>query len=209
MGRISKGLMTGVSGRVGAVIVSSWRGIPYMKAEYKKRTKKISAKEKANRRKFKAAQEWLSPLVGYLRVGFKDYSPTVQGFIAAKSYLMKNAMNEEGVIDPALVKVSFGKLPNPSNINVKVTENGFLEFTWDVASVKGGHGRAQAMLLAYDVKKGSATHLTAGDFMYSGSGILETYIERGIGVRCHVYIAFVSEDRSSQSNSIYLGEIEF
>src|SRR6516164_6960381 len=115
MARIYHSLLNGVSGRFGNVVSSSRNGVAYLKSAHKKRTKKISIKEKANRRRFKLAQEWLKPVTQFVRVGFKGYSPTVQGFIAAKSYLMKNAMDANGTVDPTLARVSFGTLSNSGN----------------------------------------------------------------------------------------------
>lgn len=37
------------------------------------------------------AQAWLRPVTQFVREGFKEYTPTVEGFLAAKSYLLKNA----------------------------------------------------------------------------------------------------------------------
>ena len=207
MARVQPGIMGAVSGKVGNVIGSSWKGIPYLKAAHSPRTKKISAKEKANRQKFKAAHEWLSPLIEFLRQGFKGYTPTVEGFIAAKSYLLKNAIDAKGKVDPALAKVSFGSLSNSDNIKVKSTQDGHLQFTWDTTPVKEGYGRDQIMLLAYDIKNGNAFLTVAGEFRESGSAILEPFFKKGTS--CHVYISFVAHDRSRQSDSVYLGEVWF
>jgi hypothetical protein len=207
MARISKGIMGGLSGRIGPVIASSWKGIPYLKSEHSKRTKKISAKEKANRQRFKAAQEWLTPLLEFVRQGFKGYSPTVEGFIAAKSYLMKNALGADGSIDPALMKVSSGKLSLSENINVKAARDGVLQFTWDTGDVKDGYGIDQVMLLGYDIKNEIALYTIAGEFRKTGSAVLK--VPRRKGGSIHVYLAFVAYDRSRQSDSVYLGEIRF
>src|SRR4051812_43503132 len=96
MGRLINGINGHIQGKVGAVIGSSWKGIPYVKGPYKPRTKKISKDEKNNRSKFAKAHYWLKPLVEFVRIGFKGYTPLVEGFIAAKSYLLKNAFEGTG-----------------------------------------------------------------------------------------------------------------
>jgi len=59
MGRFTNGINSPIQGKVGTVVGSSWKGIPYVKSAYKKRTKKISKKEAGNRSKFGEAQFWL------------------------------------------------------------------------------------------------------------------------------------------------------
>lgn len=59
---------------------------------------------------------------------------TARGFIAAKSYLLKNAMSGTApnfFIDPALVKVSYGNLELPQNITVAKADDDHIQFTWE------------------------------------------------------------------------------
>ena len=136
MGRLISGLNGPIQGKVGTVIGSSRNGIPYIKGPYQKRTSRVSKKELANRKKFAAAQAWLAPLLDFVREGFRGFSQRSQGFIAAKSWLLKNAFVKDGDrlrIDPALVKVSSGDLRNPENIAVSLTETWDLKFTWNPA----------------------------------------------------------------------------
>src|SRR5690606_22476388 len=98
------------------VVGCTWKGIPYMRALPKKRTSKLSEAEIANRKRFGDAQIWLKPLLSFVRIGFKGFSPTVEGYVAAKSYLLRNAMEGEYpdfTINPAKMKLSYGNLPLP------------------------------------------------------------------------------------------------
>ena len=207
MAKVSGSILGPLKGQVGPVVASSWKGIPYLKSAHGPRTKKISKKERANRQRFKLAQEWLGPLLYFVREGFRGYSPTVEGFIAAKSYLLKNAMGPDGKIYPALMKVSFGDLSLSENIKVKPTAEGDLQFTWSTAAVKPGHGRDLSMMLVYDIKNERAFSDIAGAFRESGSALMKLSAPKGYNV--HVYFAFVSNDRKRQSDSIYLGEVSF
>ena len=210
MGRLVSGINGPIQGKVGTVIGSSWRGIPYVKGPYKKRTKKISKKEKANRNRFTVAQYWLTLLTDFVRQGFKGYSLKSQGFVAAKSYLMHNAMkrDDEGYsIDPALVLVSFGDLPLSSGIVVEKGNDGVLHFSWDTSSVEGGIGEDQVMLLAYDIENKKVKHNITGQFRKNGHDSLNP--DAKPGSTYHLYMAFTAHDRSRQSNSVYLGAISF
>lgn len=206
MGRLVNGLNGHVSGKVGSVVGSSWKGIPYVKARYKKRTTKITKTEAANRSRFGAAHYWLKPLTDFVRHGFKGYTPTVEGFLAAKSYLMKNAM-QGADIDPALMLVSYGELQLAEDIAVEKSGAGHLKFTWDTDISGNAHPRDQVMLLAYDIAHETAFYTTTGQFRSVGEDILEVDGRRGRTY--HIYFAFTAPDRTMQSNSVYLGTLKF
>ncbi|MDP4261788.1 MAG: DUF6266 family protein [Bacteroidota bacterium] len=207
MGRFINGINGPVTGRVGTIIGSSRNGVAYVKGPYKKRTKRISKKEKANRDRFAMAQLWLQPILGFLRQGFKNYSERSEGFVAAKSWLLKNSFEEDGTairINPALVKVSFGDLPVANNITVSQPSPGQLKFTWDVSIVEGASPSDQVMLLAYDIENSQASFTITGQFRNTGSDILP--VPRTRKRTYHLYAAFVASDRERQSHSVYLGE---
>ena len=208
MGQLISGINGHIRGKIGTVIGSSWKGIPYVKGPYKKRTAKVGINEAGNRNKFSMTHNWLKPLLKFVRVGFKGYTPRVEGFNAAKSCMLLYAF--EGVapdwqINPALAKLSFGTLPLSNNIAVEKTALGQLTFTWDTAFVQDGHAKDQAMLLAYDVEHAKAYYTTIGQFRSAGTDILNT--DPTPGKTWHIYFAFSAADRSRQSDSVYLGTI--
>ncbi len=206
MGRLSNGVHGALQGKMGQMIGSSRNGIPYVKGLYKDRTKTVSEKELANRKKFALAQSWLKPLLDFVREGFRGFSQRSEGFIAAKSWLLKNSFiqNASGMsIDPALVKVSFGDLYLPENLSVSQTDTGDLKFTWDPV-YKNGSGYDQLMVLAYDLERGYVQFNTTGQFRSTGTDMLK--LERSRGKNFLVYAAFNAADRSRQSDSVYLGE---
>ena len=211
MGKLINGINGPFTGKVGTVVGSSWKGEYYIKAKYKKRTPHISDKEKGNRSKFSMAQFWLKPLLDFVRVGFKGYSQLSEGFVAAKSYLMKNAMEGSGaetIINPALVKVSYGDLPLSENIAVKLIPGNQLQFTWNAAADLDLRAKDQVMLLAYDAEHQNDSYVAwtiTGQFRSAGSDILKLPEETGHTYQ--VYAAFIAADRTKQSNSVYLGEV--
>ena len=207
MAKVSDGLLGPLSGKIGPMIASSWKGIPYFKSVHKPRTTNISDKEKSNREKFKQAQAWLKPLLEFVRQGFKGYTKTVEGFSAAKSYLMKNALDAEGRIDPSKVKLSWGNLALPDKISVERIDTQKLQFNWEPTYGKEASDRDQVMLLAYDIKNAKANFTIAREFREAGMAMIDSPCDAGAS--CHVWLAFVAADRRSQSDSIYLGEVQF
>ena len=210
MGRFINGINGPIWGKVGTVVGSSRNGIPYLKAKSKGRTPTVSDRELFNRKKFAAAQAWLKPLKEFVREGFRGYSQRSHGFIAAKSWLLKNAFvkDDKGLrIDPALVKVSSGNIALPEDLSVKLLENGELKFTWNPVYKDKVNGEDQIMMLAYDIELVEVLYKTTGQFRKTGSDTLSLAGNRGKnGKNYHVYAAFNAADRASQSDSVYLGE---
>jgi hypothetical protein len=220
MGRFLNGPNGPFVGKVGKISGSSINGRPYIKGPYKKRTKKVSQDELNNRGKFRMAQKWLSPLVEFVRAGFKGYSEKCQGYVAAVSHLLKNSFEGEQpniYINPSLVKVSYGNLPLPPNISVAKAvvivneeEKDVLRFTWDPKPIEGINQADQVMMLACQGIPESSletrwyNYNTTGQLRSAGTDTLELY---GPGTY-HVWCAFVAHDRSRQSDSVYLGTID-
>jgi hypothetical protein len=206
MGRLVNGIYGPIVGKVGPVVGSSINGRPYIKVRRYKRTGVVSDKELANRQKFAVAQAWLRPLVNFVREGFKGYSPQAQGFVAAKSHLLKNALKgvaPDFYVDPSLVKLSYGNLELPENITVEKSGNTEITFTWDTR-----HGREatlcdQVMMVAYDIENQHSVDSAFGEFRHKGTA---TY-KLAAGHAWHIWFAMNAHDRSRQSDSIYLGEI--
>mgnify|MGYP001055237429 CR=1 FL=1 len=191
-------------GKVGTVVGCVWKGIPYMRSKGRPRTSEPSEKEQTNRSKFKTAHTWLQPILDYLRVGFAGYTPTSEGFNAAKSYNLRNAMSQ-GYIVPDLVKVSYGDLPISADLGVEFQDNK-LHFTWSPAYIPETSNKDQAMLLAYHPESRTVIYDVNGSFRSMGGQIMDTY-KAFLGQTVHVYAAFLSADRSRQSDSKYLGAV--
>lgn len=208
MGRIPNGINGPIVGKVGTVVGSSWKVEPYLKGPYKKRTKRVSQKELANRHKFGLAQEWLRPITNFVREGFKGYAERVEGFIAAKSWLLKNAIEGEGFnirINPALMKVGHGDLPLSADITASVNDDLYLQFTWDTSRVEGGSPQDQVMLMAYNIQRKFSYRVLFGQFRSAGKDGFS--LGPAKGETFHLYLAFIAADRSRRSDSVYLGAI--
>ena len=207
MARLNNGVYGPISGKLGPAIGATWKGQPYLRSRPRKRGKKRGAREKLNQDKFSQAHYWLQPLLPYVRIGFRGYSSTVEGFNAAKSFCLKHAFTGEAAarqIDPSLVQLSYGDLPLPINIKMKRSGDYFLQFSCDKKN-NGVNNNDQAMLLAYDSETGQNKMQLTGQFRLSGADELE--LPQIKKQNYHVYIAFIAHDRSRQSNRVYLGKV--
>ncbi|WP_146186574.1 DUF6266 family protein [Pedobacter sp. HMWF019] len=208
MGRLKKGMNGPISGKVGTVIGSSWRGIEYMKS-LPNRKVKFSKAELLNQEKFKLTQAWLKPIKNFVNKSFKNENKKLEGYYGAKSYISKNALvvDSDGVhIDPSLMKVSMGTLANSENITVIQETPKTLKFTWNPEPLPDTSLKDQVMLLAYDVANEQVRFTTTGRFRSDGSDELEI-LAGSTGRTLEIYAAFNSADRQRQSDSIYLGSL--
>lgn len=208
MAKYEFGINGPFSGKLGTVVGCTWKGIPYMRSLPKKRTKKISPAEAANRQKFKVAQLWLKPLTPFLRIGFKGYQERVEGFSAAKSFLLKNALElveTEYKVNPEKALVSYGNLASADDAAIGFNGDQ-LQFWWPSDNLSKLRARDQAMLLAYCLEEKQAVFETHGAFREEGADTL-TLPSNFKGKSILVYLAFVDADRENQSMSVFLGEV--
>ena len=194
-------------GKVGNQVFTTWNGIEVVKSA-PIRTAPFTEKQLQAQYVFKLTQDWLTPIVPFLKIGFKGYTQTNQGVTAAKSYLTHNALTKAGyesTIDPSKMLVSYGALPLPGNIAVELTAEKDLVFTWDPSVTRGMSQRDQALLLAYNVEGADEVSNLGDHFRKEGTASIS--LAKKKPGNYHVYLAFVAEDRSRQSNSVYLGSV--
>ncbi|MCS3797502.1 DUF6266 family protein [Niastella sp. OAS944] len=94
MAKFNDGINGSFKGKVGTVVGATWKGIPYMRSLPDPRISEPTKGEMKNRKKWALSQSWLQPITQFVRIGWKGYSQKSEGFIAAKSYLMKNGFEE-------------------------------------------------------------------------------------------------------------------
>jgi hypothetical protein len=207
MAKMKAGIMGAFSGSIGPVTGSSWYGIPYMKIKHKTRRKSGSEKEKNTHSRFAMVHAWLKPLLAVVREGYKNHSLTSRGFNAAKSYVLMNAVEgtaPDFFINPALVKLSSGTLPLSTGITVEKSGPAEIKFTWDKQTPRDAHHADQAMLIAYDIEGKESNSNLYGPLRETGVATKKL----PEGKTYHLWLSFIAHDRSRQSDSVYLGEME-
>lgn len=207
MARIKNGILGGFSGKVGSVVGYGIGDESYIRS-IPKYPKKFTAKELVNQSKFKLVNDYLKSFRELLKVGFKNHYTKTGGLRAAVSYTMKNALLQQGdnfSIAPELIKISGGELPQALNVVVSLFSKDTLIISWENASRSNWYD--QLILLAYDAKTADSISL-----IYDGPLRKEKQLELKLPLALQntsldIYIGFIAPDRSSQSNSQYLGRI--
>lgn len=209
MGTIKKGIIGGFAGKVGPVIGSSWKGIPYMKTRPEKVANPRTAGQLDHRGKLVCTIRFLSPLKQFLKAGFCELAVRMTEFNAAMSYNYHHAVSgsyPEFVIDYPRVLVSRGTLAGALNPQVKA-EEGQLTFTWqNNADNIEVMDTDRVLLLAYHPGRQKAVYLIGGntrDVGFQQLPIPSLFQEEEL----HCYLAFQNMEMTSASNSQWLGSI--
>ena len=95
MARMKKGITGGLSGSIGPVVASSWKGIDYLRAQSSKNKKKRSTAQLMQRAKFALAANFMSNLNDLLTISFQDFAVGMTARNHATSYTIHNAVYGE------------------------------------------------------------------------------------------------------------------
>ncbi len=208
MGTISQGILGGVSGKVGNVIGGSWKGIDYLRIMPASVANPQTPAQMDQRSKFVKVLNFLQPLVGFLRVGYKLYAIKMTQFNSAMSYILKNAVAgtyPNYVIDYANVLVSRGTLTKAEGTALTSPLANQVVVTWNDNS---GTGDAKAtdktLLVVVDENNGESVYDIDGAIRSAGT-LTFNVPSNFSGDEVHVYLGFKSEDGLSVANSTYVG----
>ena len=205
MARIKNGLLSGI---IGDFVGYQVKGKQFMRRRPVRKAEPSEALLLSNHM-FALAAQWVKPLLPFVRIGFRNYNENFEGYNAAVSVIRLEALQKDGYnswIDPAKARVSHGSLPLPTGLQAQLQPDGRIDFSWDPSGVSGCSPRDRVMLLVYNVGKKFAVPQTFGNIRHAGSDSLQ--LPPDVTGTFHLYAAFIAEDLSRQSNSVYLGEVE-
>lgn len=153
MAKFINGAIGTFSGKVGSIIGSSWRSIPYMRGLSKKRTKPFSEAQLAQQQRFGIMGEFLLPLKGLLEIGLAnvdDSRATIFNRAMALNLPAVTGTYPDFAIDYAQVKFSKGALPPLRNATVTLDPDVVI-VNWN-PSVRRftGHGDDEVYVLLHD-----------------------------------------------------------
>lgn len=208
MGTIKQGILGGFSGKVGTVIGGSWKGISYMRSQAQSVKNPRTEAQMEQRGKFAITLAFLKPITAYIRTGYKNYANKQTAFNAAMSYICKNAISgtfPEYELDYSQALVSRGSL-TPAEDGTATAADGKITFAWlNNSGVGNALATDLAMPLVLNKDKDEAVFNTASVNRSVGSVDVNLPAD-WVGDQVEVYLAFVSADGKSVSNSVYLGE---
>jgi hypothetical protein len=208
MGKIGRGILGGVSGKVANVVGGRWKGIDYIRAKPLSVANPRSVLQVNQRTKFALVLRFLQPNLNFVKIGYKNYAVKKSQFNSAMSYILNNAIigvSPDFVIDYSLALVSRGNLSPALNPVFDLTTPGQVQFSWDDNSSYGNANASdKAMVLAYNPLKGESIYQTEISIR---EDLSQTVIlpNSYAGDEMHMFIAFMTADDVLVSNSIYIG----
>lgn len=207
MGKISQGILGGLSGKVGNVIGGSWKGIDYIRIKPTSVANPRTPGQVNQRNKFSATIEFLQPNKEFLNVGYKAFAIKKTAFNSAMSNVLSNAITGTApnfIVDYSLALLSKGNLSTPLNGSVDLATANQVTFNWDDNSADGNADTTdKSMVLAYNPSKKESIYILDGAARSITSQLL-TLPTSYSGDTIQLFMAFVSEN-GVVSNSVYLG----
>ena len=207
MGKISQGILGGLSGKVGNIIGGSWKGIDYIRIKPSSVANPRTPGQVNQRNKFSATIEFLQPNKDFLNVGYKAFAIKKTAFNSAMSNVLSNAITgiaPNFTVDYSLALLSKGNLSTPLNGSVDLATANQVTFNWDDNSADGNADTTdKSMVLAYNPSKKESIYILDGAARSITSQLL-TLPTSYSGDTIQLFMAFVSEN-GVVSNSVYLG----
>jgi hypothetical protein len=212
MGKITKGILGGVSGLVGTVIGASYRSIDYIRSRPKKSGKTPVQSQIDQRVKFALIIGVISRVKVFVEQGFKPKSKYLSPVNTAVQYNLNNAItgvSPDFSIDFSKLLISNGNLASVADFDLIPVAEGNVTITWDTddrdfgPDEKAIRAKDSARLVLYN-EDADAFLLTG--YIARSVGKIDTRAPRArAGNTVHAFLFFVAEDGKSASTSEYLG----
>jgi plastocyanin len=162
------------------------------------------------RAKFALTLNFLKPMNGLLRTGWKLYAHRQSPINAAMSYTLANAIAgtfPDYTIDASKVYVSRGSLTPAANATATAAAGRTVTFAWDDNSgTSAAKETDKALIAVVNPAKSEAVFDAAGAERSAGTQSVNLPAD-WVGENVEAYIGFISEDGKDVANSVYLGSI--
>lgn len=198
-----------LNGKVGQVVGFTWKGIPVIRV-LSKISNPRTDKQETQRQKWAVTMRFLQPLSGFLEVGFREYAVGMTGINAAMQYNIKNALTgtyPNIAIDYPNARVAQGTLASALNQVASSTVAGTVKFDWeDNSSELKASTKDKTLLVIYNPSQNQA--VTVNELAERADGTQTVTVPNSFSgdlVQC--YMAFITEDGQTVSNSAFAGAV--
>lgn len=218
MARIKKGILGGVSGKVGNVVGGNWKGVDYLRSLPTEVRNANTVLQKSQREKFRVLIGFLQPMKQLIRIGFKPATGRLTAFNAATSYNYYHALAgdyETGFeIAYSEARLAIGELVTITGLTAESTEAAMLSLGWTNNSAAAGAASTDILYVAvYNPLKNHAVVRINAAERTDGSASIELPSNYS-GDTVHVYTGFIAAEvligtatRERVGESVYAGAI--
>jgi hypothetical protein len=217
MGIIKQGILGGLSGKVGNVVGSSWKGINYLRALPTKVANPNTVGQRITRTKMSLVINFLKTCTAFIRFGFSGFALKMSAFNAATSFNFRIAVGNDYPnqgLDFSSVKVTRGNLPGAVNATSLAAGPGKVSIGWDDNSSQGNASDVDTpLLLVYCPDAGSSVYRMQTGARSDGNAVLDVPADfTGKEVHCYLGFANMAEVVTSKlrdciSDSTYAGSV--
>ncbi|WP_207510793.1 DUF6266 family protein [Longitalea luteola] len=209
MAQVKQGPLGNVSGKIGNISFSSWKEKTVVKGRPSKSKKPATQKQLEQRLKMAVANQFMRTIKEVVTLGYRDLTVKMTGYNASVRNLLKNALSgnhPDYTIDYSLVEICRGEIRQLFKADASSAKTDTVTFTW---TTKSGVGRSRpgdkAILVAYCEAMKVSAYTVEGPPRSAGTADLE--LPGFSGQTVHTWVAFISEDRSDVSDSVYAGKV--
>ncbi|WP_205513387.1 DUF6266 family protein [Longitalea arenae] len=209
MAQVKQGPLGKVSGKIGNISFSSWKEKTVVKERPSKSKKPASKKQQEQRLKMAKANQFMRTIKEVVTLGYRDLTVKMTGYNASVRNLLKNAVVGEYPdysIDYSLVQICRGEIRQIFKPVASSAKTDTVTFTWTTSS---GVGKSRpgdkAILVAYCEAMKVSAYTIEGPPRSAGTADLE--MPGFSGQTVHTWVAFISEDGSDVSDSVYAGKL--
>ncbi|MEO7045294.1 MAG: DUF6266 family protein [Ferruginibacter sp.] len=199
----------GVTGVVGTVVISSWKGIKYMKARGHVSKKPPTEMQLQQQAKISLVSKFVYSMKALLEKSFIGYAVKKTGTNAAFSYNFKNCIAGAYpalLIDYSLALVSRGDLPNATDVVATAGAGGQVQFTW---TDNTGTGQAKGSDKCIGVIHCAALNITmysnGDETRQAGSLLLDAH--QLTGKTIETWLVIIASNGADAANSVYTGQL--
>ena len=209
MGKIGRGILGGVSGKVANVVGSRWKGIDYIRAKPQSVANPRTLLQVNQRTKFALVLRFLQPNLNFIKIGYKNYAVKKSQFNSAMSYILNNAITgafPDFSVDMSKVLVSRGNLTGAANA-LATSADGAVSISWEDNTGSGTAVQTdKALIVAINPARAEAVYETAGSQRSTGAHEIAVPAD-WLGESIEVFLGFITEDGKEVANSVYLGSV--
>ena len=208
MGITQLGILGDISGKVGPVVGSNWRGINTVRARPKRSKKDPTQQQTEQRDKFKLAATFAKGFAPLSAVTFADGINKQTGYNKVMAHSIKSAIT--GVwpayqLDYSHVLVGRGSLPNVQAPAAAAGAAGIVSWHWTPLIMGKANVNDTAVLVVYCEALGMGAYTTTGAVRGASAGSLN--VPGLSGQTVHTWISFLSLDGKDAATSLYTGQV--
>lgn len=205
------------TGRIGNIVGCKWKNTYYIRSRPTRVNHPNTERQLAQRMRFVNTQNFLKPMLSFLRLGYAAHTSDKSAYNAAMSYNIKNALSGDYpniAINASKALISMGSLPGNVKAVVKATGENRIKVFWNNIEHKSiGNEGDRVILLVRGVEQSVAEFKL--DVARRSDGEAEMKLSDSLkNIEVYCYLVFIKQEmllgsvtEDSISNSLYCGKV--